>query len=83
MTARMYQTIPHTCGLNPRTYRLSTNTTARLDENPHKNVIDGDFAKELMYLDLKTQKQLCESIGITKDRYLTDIEKIQYETTRF
>ena len=83
ITARMYQTVPHNCGLNPRTYRLSTNTMARLDENPHKNVIDGDFAKEFLYLDKPKQKALSESIGITKDRYLTDISKIENELKRF
>eukprot|EP00835_Amoeboradix_gromovi_P002856 NODE_171_length_16024_cov_0.172559.p7 type:complete len:250 gc:universal NODE_171_length_16024_cov_0.172559:3427-4176(+) len=83
ITARMYQTVPHTCGLNPRTYRLSTNTIARLDENPHKNVIDGDFAKEFLNLDRVMQKSLSESIGITKDRYLNDITKIEHEIGRF
>ena len=83
ITARMYQTVSHTCGLNPRTYRLSTNTIARLDENPHKNVIDGDFAKEFVYLDQQAQDALCESIGITKDRYLTDLQMIRDDVGRF
>ena len=83
MTSKMANTLPHQCGLNPKSYRLSTNTSARLDENPHKNVIDGDFAKEFLFLNKETQQQLSDSIGISKDKYLSDLTTIHDECIKF
>ncbi|XP_041375883.1 cleavage and polyadenylation specificity factor subunit 1-like isoform X2 [Gigantopelta aegis] len=74
--------IPHTAGLNPKTYRAVKMSFPDLS-NPQKNILDGELLWKFLHLNLMERNELSRRIGTSTDQILDDLLEIDRLTAHF
>ncbi|XP_071482088.1 cleavage and polyadenylation specificity factor subunit 1-like [Diadema antillarum] len=74
--------IPHTGGLNPKSYR-HVKSHVRYLSNPHRNVIDGDLLMKYCHLSVVEKNEFAKKIGTSVDQIMSDLMLVETLTMHF
>ncbi|XP_060595020.1 cleavage and polyadenylation specificity factor subunit 1-like [Ruditapes philippinarum] len=74
--------LPHTAGLNPRSYRAVQNNSADL-ANAHKNVLDGELLWKFLHLSVLEKSEMAKRIGTSVDQLVEDLMEVDRSTAHF
>jgi hypothetical protein len=75
LQAVMVNALPHTCALNPRAFRLME--YRGFLEDRKRMFLDGELLWRYVSLDVRTQEDLAEVVGITRDVVLDNLLEIE------
>lgn len=82
LQSKLVQCIPHTAGLNPKSYRL-VNMPNRWQRQPQKNFVDGDLLWRYTQLSIKERSELAKQIGTSGAQIMEDLMDIELVTNFF
>ncbi|GFS30200.1 cleavage and polyadenylation specificity factor subunit 1 [Nephila pilipes] len=74
--------IPHTGGLNPKSFRMYK-SQRKLLQNPHKNILDGDLLGMFLNLSIMEKNEVAKRIGTSSDQIIEDLLEINQCTAYF
>lgn len=79
---RLAQGLPHTAGLNPKSYRMFRSSQPIL-YCPQRNMLDGELLWQYTQLSWKDKTDFAKQIGTTPTQILEDLKEIDKVTAHF
>ncbi|XP_052818827.1 cleavage and polyadenylation specificity factor subunit 1-like isoform X2 [Mya arenaria] len=74
--------MPHTAGLNPKSYRAMKTDAIDLF-NSHKNILDGELLWKFLHLSVLERNEMAKRIGTTVEQLVEDLMEIDRLTAHF